>query len=108
VRWHLDKTRVHSNRTIHLWINPVHHPYCLCITCLPEELKTIAIERLKAVEQEVKIENVQHQIADITKFIKGRPFDPGLFGDFLRYASLLDRSRSQDLRTAIPEFARYL
>lgn len=108
VRWYLAKARLHSSRTIHLWINPVHHPYCLCITCMPEELKTIAIERLSVVENEVEIVSVKHQIADITKFIKGRPFDPKLFGDFLRYASLLDRSRDQDLRTVIPEFAPYL
>lgn len=108
VRWYLTKTKIHSARTIHLWINPVHHPYCLCITCLPEELKTLAIERLSVVEKEVEIQNVKHQIADIAKFIKGRPFDPKLFGDFLRYASLLDRSRSQDLGAVIPEFAPFL
>lgn len=96
----------------------VSYPMCLSAQVLPQELKEEAIRRLEQISLRVsKFDNVakypilekitQQQIQDNINYLRAKD-QSHRWGDFLEFNQRLDRTRNQDLLTAVPEFKPYV
>lgn len=96
----------------------VSYPNCLSAQVLPPELKKIAINRLSDVRGRVSdfdlvIKNpileqiVVRQIDDNINYLLARD-QSHLWSEFLQFNKNLDKTRNQDLLSAVPEFIDYV
>jgi sulfatase maturation enzyme AslB (radical SAM superfamily) len=96
----------------------VSYPNCLSAQVLPKELKELAIDRLKNVEQRLftfaaiqensLLEKVtRQQIKDNINYLQAKD-QHNLWNDFVEFNRRLDTTRNQSLLEAIPEFKPYV
>jgi MoaA/NifB/PqqE/SkfB family radical SAM enzyme len=96
----------------------VSYPNCLSAQVLPQELKELAIERLKNVEQRLfTFEAIQQnsllekvtrqQIKDNINYLQAKD-QYRLWGDFVEFNRKLDTTRNQSLLDVVPEFKSYV
>jgi MoaA/NifB/PqqE/SkfB family radical SAM enzyme len=96
----------------------VSYPNCLSAQVLPQELKDIAINRLKNVSPQVDtwdavkknplLGTVTHQqIKDNINYLQAKD-QHNLWQDFLDFNYALDTTRNQNLLDAVPEFNLYV
>lgn len=96
----------------------VSYPNCLSAQVLPQELKELAIDRLKAVEERLftfdaiqtnpLLETItRQQIKDNINYLRARD-QHSLWQDFIEFNTRLDQNRKQNLLSAVPEFKKYV
>jgi MoaA/NifB/PqqE/SkfB family radical SAM enzyme len=96
----------------------VSYPNCLSAQVLPQELKEIAIERLRniekrlitfeAIKQNNLLEKVtRQQIKDNINYLRAKD-QHHLWNDFIEFNRRLDITRNQNLLDAVPEFKSYV
>ena len=96
----------------------VSYPNCLSAQVLPQELKQLAIERLRNVEsrlwtfdkinQSNLLEKVtRQQIKDNINYLQAKD-QHHLWNDFVEFNRKLDETRNQKLLDVIPEFKEYV
>ena len=96
----------------------VSYPNCLSAQVLPDELKAIAIHRLREISKLVpEFENckknplllkvTQQQIQDNINYLKAKN-QFHLWDDFLEFNYALDNTRDQSLLDVVPEFKPYV
>jgi MoaA/NifB/PqqE/SkfB family radical SAM enzyme len=96
----------------------VSYPNCLSAQVLPRELRELAVERLRNVEQRlVSFEAIQknsllekvtrQQIKDNISYLQAKD-QHNLWNDFIEFNRKLDVTRNQSLLDAVPEFKPYV
>ena len=89
-----------------IYLNLVHGPIHFNISKLPDNVKTVVIEKLKSIPQQYS--SVQYQLPGIIGFIQNGTYEESVWNQFLNIIKKHDAYRNQDFFKTFSEYGTYI